>query len=223
LGVCDEEGGIITLRVDRNSSTSLFGAAGASDGEAYGAFVALDSSCHVGKWLVFSEELGGAGGSEPVLGEIPLLSSVREGDVEPFAGREEGVDALGVGAVPGDVRGKAPVSSLLGAVEERAVVGAVAPQDVSKPLGERGRGFDVFFVPSGDVWHGEDGEGVHVGVPPHGGLDECGVSGGDSNVPGDSLAAFVEDEESGVPPVIVAEALRASEVAPFCGGVDWWP
>jgi hypothetical protein len=148
---------------------------------------------------------------------------VSEGDVEPFTGREEGVDALGVGAVSGDVRGEAPVSSLLGAVEECAVVGTVASQDVSKPLGERGCGFNVFFVPTGDVWHGEDGEGVHISVSPHGGFDERGVSRGDSDVLGNSLAAFIGDKEPGVTPVVVAEAFGTPEVAPFGGGVGWWP
>jgi hypothetical protein len=179
----------------------------------------LDGSRHVGKWLVLREEPRGARGSEPVLGEIPLLSSVREGNVEPFAGRQEGVDAFRVGAVSGDVCGKTPVPSLTGAVEERAVVGAVASQDVSKPLGDRGCGFVVFFVPCRGVWHGEDGEGVDVGVPPHGGLDECGVSGGDSDIPGDRLATSIRDEESGVPSTVVSEAFRASEVASFRGGV----
>jgi hypothetical protein len=106
-----------------------------------------------------------------------------------------------------------------GSIEERAVVGAVTLQDAPKPLGERGRGFIVVFVPCGGVWCGEDGEGIYVGVPPHGCFDKCGVSGGDSDIPGNRFAAPIGDEKSGVPPTVVAEALGTSEVAPFCGSV----
>jgi hypothetical protein len=174
----------------------------------------------VGKRLVLVEEPRSAGSSEPVLGEVPLLLSMGEGDVEPFAGREEGVDALGVSAVSGDVRGKTPVPSLGRAIEECAVVGSIAPQDVPEPLGEGSRWLAIFFVPGGDVWQGEDGEGIDVGVPPHGGFDECGVSGGDSDVPGDCFATSVGDEEAGVSPPVVPEAFGASEVASLGGGVS---